>query len=78
MNRPGSDSVANGHEPTGADLARAAKGRAVFIAPDEAEMRHLADAAAFFAPELETLAHSKSWKLTAPLRRVASAARDRR
>ena len=38
-----------------ADLARAAKGRALFIAPDEAEMRHLADAAHFFAPELETL-----------------------
>ncbi|HKT16266.1 MAG TPA: transcription-repair coupling factor, partial [Allosphingosinicella sp.] len=38
-----------------ADLARAAKGRAVFIAPDEAEMRHLADAARFFAPELEIL-----------------------
>ncbi|HEX8643317.1 MAG TPA: transcription-repair coupling factor [Allosphingosinicella sp.] len=39
-----------------ADLARAAKGRAVFIAPDEAAMRHIADAAAFFAPELEILA----------------------
>jgi len=37
------------------DLARAAKGRAVFIAPDEAEMRHLADAARFFAPELDVL-----------------------
>ncbi|HEX8621444.1 MAG TPA: transcription-repair coupling factor [Allosphingosinicella sp.] len=51
-----------------ADLARAAKhvlsepaggvegGRAVFIAPDEAAMRHLQDAAAYFAPELEVLA----------------------
>jgi transcription-repair coupling factor (superfamily II helicase) len=37
------------------DLARAAKGRAVFIAPDEAAMRHIADAAAYFAPELEVL-----------------------
>jgi transcription-repair coupling factor (superfamily II helicase) len=39
-----------------ADLARAARGRAVFIAPDEAEMRHLADAAQYFAPEIEVLA----------------------
>jgi transcription-repair coupling factor (superfamily II helicase) len=39
-----------------ADLARAAKGRAVFIAPDEAAMRHIQDAAAYFAPELEVLA----------------------
>jgi transcription-repair coupling factor (superfamily II helicase) len=39
-----------------ADLARAAAGRAVFIAPDEGAMRHLADAAAYFAPELEVLA----------------------
>ncbi|HEX8307979.1 MAG TPA: transcription-repair coupling factor [Allosphingosinicella sp.] len=38
-----------------ADLARAAKGRAVFVAPDEAAMRHLQDAAAYFAPELEVL-----------------------
>ena len=38
-----------------ADLARAAKGRAVVIAPDEAAMRALADAAHYFAPELETL-----------------------
>jgi transcription-repair coupling factor (superfamily II helicase) len=38
-----------------ADLARAAKGRAVFIAPDEAAMRAITDAAHFFAPELETL-----------------------
>ncbi len=38
-----------------ADLARASKGRAVFIAPDEAAMRALADAAHYFAPELEVL-----------------------
>jgi transcription-repair coupling factor (superfamily II helicase) len=38
-----------------ADLARAAKGRAVFVAPDEAAMRHIADAAAYFAPEIEIL-----------------------
>ena len=38
-----------------ADLARAAKGRAVFIAPDEAAMRHIVDAAHYFAPDLETL-----------------------
>jgi transcription-repair coupling factor (superfamily II helicase) len=39
-----------------ADLARAARGRAVFIAPDEGAMRHLHDAATYFAPELEVLA----------------------
>jgi transcription-repair coupling factor (superfamily II helicase) len=39
-----------------ADLARAAKGRAVFVSPDEAAMRALADAAHYFAPELEILA----------------------
>jgi transcription-repair coupling factor (superfamily II helicase) len=38
-----------------ADLARAAKGRAVFIAPDEAAMRAVVDAAHYFAPELQTL-----------------------
>jgi transcription-repair coupling factor (superfamily II helicase) len=38
-----------------ADLARAAKGRAVFIAPDEAAMATVADAAAYFAPELQVL-----------------------
>ncbi len=38
-----------------ADLARAAKGRAVFVAPDEAAMRAIADAAHYFAPELELL-----------------------
>ncbi|WP_324750266.1 transcription-repair coupling factor [Sphingomonas sp. LY54] len=53
-----------------ADLARAAKpalsgaaggraegGRVVFIAPDEAAMRHIVDAAHYFAPELETLSY---------------------
>jgi transcription-repair coupling factor (superfamily II helicase) len=38
-----------------ADLARAARGRAIFIASDEAAMRLLADAASYFAPELEVL-----------------------
>ncbi|WP_294391699.1 transcription-repair coupling factor [uncultured Sphingomonas sp.] len=38
-----------------ADLARAAKGRAVFIAPDETAMRALADNARYFAPELEVI-----------------------
>jgi len=43
-----------------ADLARAVRGvrggqRAVFIAPDETAMRAVADAARFFAPEVEVL-----------------------
>jgi transcription-repair coupling factor (superfamily II helicase) len=38
-----------------ADLARAAKGRAIFVAPDEAAMRGLSDAASFFAPELDVI-----------------------
>ncbi|WP_095011277.1 transcription-repair coupling factor [Tsuneonella mangrovi] len=37
------------------DLARAAKGRAVFIAPDDAAMRSIAEAAQYFAPELEVI-----------------------
>lgn len=37
------------------DLARAAKQRAVFIAPDDAAMRGVAEAARFFAPEVEVL-----------------------
>ncbi len=37
------------------DLARAADGRAVFIASDEVSMRALADAANWFAPEVEVL-----------------------
>jgi len=42
------------------DLARAAKTRAVYIAADEAEMRGVLDAAAWFAPEITTLAFP-SW-----------------
>ncbi len=41
-----------------ADLARAAasrSGRVVFVMPDEAAMRAIADAAVYFAPELEVL-----------------------
>ena len=48
--------VPTGFEPwLLADLARAAKTRAVFIAPDEAAMRAIAATAAVFAPELEVL-----------------------
>ncbi len=48
--------VARGAQPlVMADLARAAKGRAVFIAPDEPAMRAVADAAAYFAPELDVV-----------------------
>ncbi|WP_088307118.1 transcription-repair coupling factor [Novosphingobium sp. B 225] len=49
-------SVARGAQPLVlADLARAARGRVVFIAPDDAAMQGIADSAAFFAPELEVL-----------------------
>ncbi len=49
-------SVARGAQPlVMSDLARAAKSRAVFIAPDEAAMRGVADAAHYFAPELEVI-----------------------
>ncbi|MFZ9394692.1 MAG: transcription-repair coupling factor [Erythrobacter sp.] len=49
-------SVARGAQPlVMSDLARAAKGRAVLIAPDEAAMRSVAEAASFFAPELEVI-----------------------
>ena len=49
-------SVARGAQPLVlADLARAAKGRAVFVAADDAAMRGVADAARYFAPELEVL-----------------------
>jgi transcription-repair coupling factor (superfamily II helicase) len=50
-------SVARGAQPlVMADLARASKsGRAVLVAPDEAAMRAVADAAGFFAPELEVI-----------------------
>jgi len=37
------------------DLARAAKGRAIFVAADEAGMRSAADTAHYFAPEVELL-----------------------
>ena len=37
------------------DLARAAKKRAVYIAPDDAAMRAAAEAARFFAPEIEVI-----------------------
>ncbi len=48
--------VPTGFEPwLLADLARAAKTRAVFIAPDEAAMRAIAATAPTFAPELEVL-----------------------
>jgi len=48
--------VARGAQPLiMADLARASSGRAVFIAPDDAAMRGVVDAAAFFAPELEVI-----------------------
>jgi transcription-repair coupling factor (superfamily II helicase) len=52
-------SVARGAQPLVlADLARAAApagGRMVFIAPDESAMRAIADAAAYFAPELQVI-----------------------
>ena len=48
--------VARGAQPmVMADLARASTGRAVFIAPDDAAMRAITDAAHFFAPELEVI-----------------------
>jgi len=48
--------VSRGAQPlVMADLARASTGRAVFIAPDDAAMRSVVDAAAFFAPELEVI-----------------------
>ena len=49
-------SVARGAQPlVMADLARAAKGRAVFVAPDEQAMRAVTDAAHWFAPELQVI-----------------------
>ena len=48
--------VPTGFEPwLLADLARAAKTRAIFVAPDEAAMRAIAATAMTFAPELEVL-----------------------
>ena len=38
-----------------ADLARASRGRAVFVAPDDAAMRAVTDAARWFAPELQVI-----------------------
>ncbi|TIX52049.1 transcription-repair coupling factor [Alteraurantiacibacter aquimixticola] len=49
-------SVARGAQPlVMADIARASTGRAVFIAPDDAAMRAVTDAAHFFAPELQVI-----------------------
>jgi transcription-repair coupling factor (superfamily II helicase) len=49
-------SVARGAQPLVlADLARASAGRAVFVAPDDAAMRAVTDAAGFFAPEIEVI-----------------------
>ena len=48
--------VARGAQPLVlADLARAAKTRAVFVAPDESAMRAVSETATFFAPELEVI-----------------------
>jgi transcription-repair coupling factor (superfamily II helicase) len=48
--------VPTGFEPwLLADLSRAAKARAVFVAPDEAAMRAIASTVQTFAPELEVL-----------------------
>ena len=49
-------SLARGAQPlVMGDLARAAKGRAVFVAPDEQAMRGVVDAARWFAPELQVI-----------------------
>ncbi|WP_120717835.1 transcription-repair coupling factor [Tsuneonella amylolytica] len=49
-------SIPRGAQPlVMADLARAANGRAVFVAPDDAGMSAVAEAARFFAPELEVI-----------------------
>ncbi|GGD52729.1 transcription-repair coupling factor [Erythrobacter arachoides] len=48
--------VARGAQPlVMADLARAAKGRAVFVVADDAAMYSVAEAARFFAPELQVI-----------------------
>ncbi len=48
--------VARGAQPlVMADLVHASTGRAVFIAPDDAAMHGVAEAAQFFAPELEVI-----------------------
>jgi transcription-repair coupling factor (superfamily II helicase) len=43
-----------------ADMARAARGRVVFLAADEAQARGVAEAAGFFAPELSVI-HVPAW-----------------
>ncbi|MCJ2182475.1 transcription-repair coupling factor [Novosphingobium sp. 1949] len=49
-------SVTRGSQPlVMADLARAAKGRAIFVADSEASMSAVAEAARFFAPELDVI-----------------------
>jgi transcription-repair coupling factor (superfamily II helicase) len=49
-------SLARGAQPLVlGDLARAVKGRAVFVAPDEQTMRAVTDAARWFAPELQVI-----------------------
>ena len=49
-------SLARGAQPlVMADLARASRGRAVFVAPDDAAMRAVTDAARWFAPELQVI-----------------------
>src|SRR3990170_5078532 len=49
-------SVPRGAQPLViADLARAAKSRAVFVAPDEQAMRAVTDAAHWFAPQLQVI-----------------------
>ncbi len=49
-------SLARGAQPLVlADLARASKTRVTFIAPDDAAMRAVSEAASFFAPELEVI-----------------------
>ena len=49
-------SVARGAQPLiMTDLARAARGRGVFIAADDSAMRSVVEAAEYFAPELEVL-----------------------
>jgi transcription-repair coupling factor (superfamily II helicase) len=49
-------SLARGAQPLIlGDLARASKGRAMFVAPDEQAMRGVVDAARWFAPELQVI-----------------------
>lgn len=49
-------SIARGAQPlVMADLARAARGRVVFVAPDDTAMRAVSEAAGYFAPELDVI-----------------------